>query len=68
VVLKGRLIYRYGNGSQDVIEAGEAYYAPPDHTPVFTAGTEIVEFSPSADLATTMQVVMRNLEAMGTSM
>ena len=68
VVLKGRLIYRYGDGSQDVIEAGEAYYAPPDHTPVFTAGTEVVEFSPSADLATTMQVVMKNLGEMGSSM
>lgn len=63
VVLKGRLIYRYGDGSEDVIEAGEAYYAAPDHTPVLTAGTEIVEFSPTADLAKTMEVVLKNLQA-----
>lgn len=63
VVLKGRLIYRFGDGSEDVIEAGEAYYAPPDHLPVFTAGTEVIEFSPTADLQRTIDVIVRNLEA-----
>jgi hypothetical protein len=67
VVLKGSLTYRYGDGTEDVIGAGEAYYARPDHTPVFTAGTEVVEFSPTADLNRTMEVVMRNLEEMGAS-
>jgi hypothetical protein len=67
VVLKGSLTFRYGDGTEDVIASGEAYYARPDHTPLFTAGTEVVEFSPSADLARTMEVVMRNLEAMETS-
>lgn len=64
VVLKGTLVYNYGDGSQDVITAGEAYYARPDHLPVFTADTEIVEFSPTAELAETMEVVMRNVAAM----
>jgi hypothetical protein len=63
VVLRGRLIYNYADGSQDVIDAGEAYYARPGHLPVFTAGTEIVEFSPSEELAETIEVVLRNLAA-----
>jgi len=65
VVLRGRLTYRYEDGTQDVVEAGEAYYARPGHLPLFSAGTEVVEFSPSADLARTMEVVMANLEAAG---
>lgn len=65
VVLKGTLIYNYADGGRDVIEAGEAYYAPPGHLPVFTAGTEIVEFSPTDQVTATMEVVLRNLAAAG---
>ena len=62
VVLKGRLTYRYANG-EETIEAGEAYFAPPGHTPLLHAGTEVVEFSPTAELERTMEVVMRNAAA-----
>ena len=65
VVLKGKLVYRYGDGGEDVITTGQAYYARPDHLPVFFEGTEIVEFSPSADFAKTIEVVLANLEAAG---
>jgi hypothetical protein len=63
VVLNGRLHYRYEDGSEDVVEAGEAYFARPGHRPLLTAGTEIVEFSPTEDLEKTMTMVMKNLEA-----
>ena len=62
-VLKGRLTYRYADGSEDTIEAGEAYYAPPGHTPVLYAGTEVVEFSPTSELQATLDVVNKNMEA-----
>jgi hypothetical protein len=62
VVLKGQLSYRYGDGSEDVIQAGEAYYARPGHTPFLYAGTEVVEFSPTKDLQQTLEVVTRNSE------
>lgn len=65
VVLKGTITYRYVDGSEDVITAGQAYYARPGHVPLLSAGTELVEFSPSDQLAATIEVVMRNLEAMG---
>jgi hypothetical protein len=64
VVLRGRLTFNYADG-EDVIEAGEAYYAPPGHTPAADPGTETVEFSPSEELRKTMAVVMRNAEALG---
>lgn len=64
VVLSGRLVFRYGDGTRDTIEAGEAYYARPGHLPLLSAGTQIVEFSPAAQLAQTMDVVMRNAAAL----
>ena len=66
IVLKGQLTYRYGDGSEDLIRAGEAYYARPGHTPFLHAGSEVVEFSPTKELQQTLEVVSRNSEA-GTS-
>jgi hypothetical protein len=65
VVLRGRLAYRYTDGTVDEIGAGEAYYARPGHTPVFYADTEIVEFSPAEELQQTMEVVLKNLASSG---
>ena len=67
VVLEGTLVFRYTDGTEDVIEAGEAYYAPPGHLPVFKAGTRIVEFSPTDELEKTMAVVEANIAAMQAS-
>jgi hypothetical protein len=64
VVLEGTLIYDYADGTRDVIEAGEAYFARPGHLPVFKAGTRIVEFSPTAELEATVEVIMANVAAM----
>jgi hypothetical protein len=64
VVLKGRLTFTYADG-EDVIEAGEAYYAPPGHTPAADPGTETIEFSPTEELRKTMAVVMKNADAIG---
>lgn len=63
-VLKGRLTYRYADGTEDTIESGEAYYARPGHTPVLYAGTEVVEFSPTSELQATLEVVNKNMESM----
>ena len=42
----------------EVYEAGDAYYAPPGHIPVVTAGTEVVEFSPTEAYRQTMAEVV----------
>lgn len=62
LVLKGKVIYHYAD-SADAIEAGQAYFVPPGHTPELHAGTELVEFSPTAELERTLAVVLRNVEA-----
>lgn len=64
VVLRGRLTYRYAD-REETIEAGEAYYAPPGHTPFIHAGTEVVEFSPTDALEETLAVVSENLRSAG---
>jgi hypothetical protein len=63
VVLEGTLVIRYTDNSEDVIEAGEAYYAPAGHLPLFKAGTRLIEFSPTDELDKTMAKVMVNIDA-----
>lgn len=62
-VLSGRMTFRYGDG-EEVVEAGDAFYAPPGHVPVVDAGTEIVQFSPSEELQKTEEVMAKNMQAM----
>jgi hypothetical protein len=54
------------NHGEETFEAGDAYYMPPGHTPVFYAGAKIVEFSPTADLDRVIEVVTKNIEAAST--
>ena len=61
-VIKGRTTFRFTD-REETYEAGDAYYAPPGHTPWVSDGCEIVEFSPADQLAKTMEVVNRNLAA-----
>jgi hypothetical protein len=65
-IQKGRVTFKYAD-HDEVYETGDAYYAPPGHIPVVSAGTDIIEFSPAEEYARTMQVLGRNLAAMETS-
>lgn len=62
-VMKGRVKFTFSDGHEEVYVAGDAYHAPPGHTPMLYAGTEVVEFSPTETLRQTIDVVTRNLEA-----
>lgn len=61
-VFKGKLRFTYKD-HEEVISAGEAYYAPPGHTVAIIEDAETVEFSPSAELQATLEVAAKNLEA-----
>ena len=63
-VLKGSVTYKTAEGDE-TFNAGDAYVVGAGHTPVMHPGTELVEFSPTADLNKTMAVVSKNMEAMG---
>jgi hypothetical protein len=61
-VQSGRVVFRFAD-RDETFEAGDAYYAPPGHTTLIDAGTELVEFSPTDSLRLTTEVVARNLSA-----
>ena len=48
-VISGRMSYVTDDG-EHVVEAGDAFYLPPGHIPKVTAGTELVQFSPTEPL------------------
>jgi hypothetical protein len=62
-VVRGRLTFEYSDG-EEVYEGGDAYYAPPGHIPVASAGTEVIEFSSTEEYGKTMELLSKNLEAM----
>jgi len=63
-VVKGKVGFRYAD-REETYEAGDAYYAPPGHTPILYDGGEVVEFSPTDTLKQTMEVVSKNMESEG---
>lgn len=63
-VLKGNMTFRYAD-HDEVVEAGEAFYAPPGHVPVANEpGTEYVQFSPTEELKKTDAAIKRNMQAL----
>lgn len=64
IVTKGRLTFRYEDGSEEVLEAGDAFYTPPGHVPIVEAGTEYVQFSPKEPLAEVAAHMTAKMQAM----
>jgi hypothetical protein len=62
-VIKGTITVNYKD-HLEIINAGDSYYMEPGHTGVIGAGTEYVEFSPKDKYKLTLEVIMRNMEAM----
>jgi mannose-6-phosphate isomerase-like protein (cupin superfamily) len=60
-VLKGRLTYRFAD-REEVFEAGDAFYLPPGHVPLAKAGSEFVQFSPSAELHAVAAAMAKNAQ------
>jgi hypothetical protein len=62
-VFEGKITFRFGD-REETYEAGDAFYAPPGHTPVTHEGAELVMFQPTDELAKTTEVMMKNFQAM----
>ena len=60
-VFKGRLTWRFGD-REEVVEAGDAFFAPPGHVPEAEAGSEFVQFSPVEELRATEAAMMANMK------
>ncbi len=61
VVTSGQITFRWPDHEETYGE-GDAYFAPPGHLPLITAGTSVVEFSPTADLHAVQSVISANME------
>ena len=61
VMTKGRMTVRYVD-HEEVIEAGDAFYMAPGHTPAADAGTEFIQFSPTDLLAETEAAIARGMQ------
>jgi hypothetical protein len=62
-VIEGKVKFTFADGTEETYETGDAYYAPPGHTPTLYSGTRVVEFSPTPELQQTVEVVTKNMEA-----
>ena len=65
-VVKGRLTYRFAD-HEEIFEAGDAFYLPPGHVPLAEAGSELIQFSPAAELKLVEAAMMENMRAMQAS-
>jgi len=61
-MLQGRMVVHYKD-SDEVIEAGDAFYMPPGHVPEADAGTEFIQFSPTDQLAATVAAITAAMQA-----
>jgi hypothetical protein len=50
---------------EEVYEAGDAFYQPPGHRPYVDAGTELLQISPTKELAETERAVMEWMSRQG---
>ena len=67
-VLQGRIAVRYDDGVEETVAAGEAFYLPAGHTSwKAEAGTELVQFSPTEQLAEVDAAINRVMEARATA-
>jgi hypothetical protein len=55
----GRIVADYGD-RQETIVAGQAYYIAPGHKVIFEEDSDALEFTPTAELEKTFEVVRRN--------
>ena len=62
LVTAGRIVFRWADHEETYV-AGDAYFAPPGHLPLLTAGTTLIEFSPTADLDATIAVIEHSMSA-----
>jgi len=60
-VFKGKMTFRFAD-HEETYEVGDAFYAPPGHTPMTYEGAEVMMFHPTDEHAKTMEVIMKNFQ------
>jgi hypothetical protein len=60
-VVKGTMVVKYADGSEEKVTAGDVYYFPANHTAVIKEDVAMVEFSPKKEFWQVMSHVAKNL-------
>ena len=63
-VLKGSIHWRYTDGTEEVVKAGEVFYAPSGHTGWVEEATAFLDFSPEKELAEVQNHIEKKLSEM----
>jgi redox-sensitive bicupin YhaK (pirin superfamily) len=63
-VFKGKVTFRLPDGSEEIIEEGDAFYLPAGHIPIHEEGTEYVQFSPTKELAVVSEHMIKKTQEM----
>ncbi len=58
-LFRGRIVVDYGDREETIV-GGQAYYVAPGHKLTFLEDSEALEFTPTAELDKTFEVVRRN--------
>jgi hypothetical protein len=61
-ILQGAIRISYSDGRDEIIRAGDVFYLPPGHAPLFLEDTTFVEFSPESELNEVLGHVGRKLQ------
>lgn len=59
-MFSGHMTVDYGDHIETVT-SGQAYYIPPGHTVSFETDSEAIEFTPTAEMRTTLAVARKNM-------
>lgn len=67
-LIAGRIQVAYDDGSEETVEAGDAFYLRPGHASwAADAGTELVQFSPADQLADVEAAIARSMQGASTA-
>ena len=64
-LFEGTMRFRYTDRHEEVVRVGEAYYTPPGHSLETLEDCQTVEFEPKEAFDKLVEVVSKNMEAMG---
>jgi hypothetical protein len=60
-IIKGTVTFTFADHTE-VFQAGDAFYAPPSHSPTVAAGTEFVIISPAEQVAEVNEAISNNVQ------
>ena len=64
-VLKGSVCWRHADGTEEVVRAGEVFYAPPGHTAWVEEETAYLDFSPEKELDEIWNHITKKMSGLG---